>query len=472
MITIPGISGKRFAVMGLGASGLAAARSLMRSGAEIRAWDDDPARRDAARGEGLTVTAIDGPWLAGAEALVLSPGIPHRFPAPHPVAAEAGKRNVPILCDVELLARAQGPARFLGITGTNGKSTVTALLGHLFRAANRPFALGGNFGPPALGLASLDKEGRYILELSSYQLERMTTAVIDIAVLINITSDHLDRHGGMEGYVAAKARLFDLLRGSGTSPATAVIGADDPDCLAIAARLADRADLRLLPVSGNRVPPNGIGTEGSLLLDAREGTPRPLCDLASAAALRGEHNRQNAAAAAAAALAAGIAPETVARSLLTFPGLAHRQEPVRRIGRVLYVNDSKATNVRATLTAIHAHERIHLICGGRAKPGGFAPLAAMAESLRRVYLIGEAADEIALALHGKVACIPCGTLGRALAEAHKAAQEESRRDGQETVVLLSPACASFDQFTDFGARGEAFRSGVLALDGERAEAMP
>ncbi|HEX9810437.1 MAG TPA: UDP-N-acetylmuramoyl-L-alanine--D-glutamate ligase [Alphaproteobacteria bacterium] len=460
MIRVAMATGSTYAVMGLGISGLAAAEALARSGAHVLAWDDDGDRRDAAAGRGLAITDLRAADLTGAAALVLSPGIPHRFPAPHPIAARALDAGVPIICDIELLLRARGAARVIGVTGTNGKSTVTALIGHILEAAEVPCAVGGNLGPAALGLPPLGADGIYVLELSSYQLERIETAGLDIAVLVNISPDHLDRHGGLQGYVAAKARACDLSRSEG---AVAVIGADDAWCRAIAERIRPRADIRLVPISGAGPVAGGVWVEDGRVVDGTGQAPGVVADITGALALPGVHGRQNAAAATAAALAAGIEPPAIARGLVSYPGLPHRQEEIRRIGDVAYVNDSKATNPEAALRALECYERVFWIAGGRAKEGGFSALAPAFPRIRHAYLIGEAAGALVAALGGAVPHTVTGTLEAAVAAAHA----DARREARPAVVLLAPACASFDQFAGFEARGEAFRRIVAGLPGGR-----
>ncbi len=459
MIELAGTKGKTYAVMGLGASGIVTAAALARAGARVLAWDDNAPRRAEAEGRGVTLADLAAADLAGAEALVLSPGIPHTYPKPHPVAERARAAGVPIVCDVELLLRANRTARVIGITGTNGKSTVTALTGHVLKVAGVPCAVGGNLGPAALGLAPQGADGAYVLELSSYQIERIATAGLDVAVLINITPDHLDRHGGMVGYVAAKERLFALARPG----AAAVIGADDPHCLAIAERARTRG-LRVIPISAERAVAGGVHVEHDRVIDATGATPRVIADLSGAEALPGVHNHQNAAAATAAALAFGVAPEAIARALLSYPGLPHRQEKVRVIGRVAYVNDSKATNPDAALRALACYDDIFWIAGGLAKDGGFDALRPGFARIRHAFLIGKAAPAIAGTLGRDVPHTRSGTLSAALEAAHRAAQAHPR----PAVVLLSPACASFDQFANFEARGDAFRALVAALPEDAA----
>jgi UDP-N-acetylmuramoylalanine--D-glutamate ligase len=460
MIELASTSGRTYAVMGLGASGIATAEALARAGARVLAWDDDAARREAAAKKGLTLTDLHEADLSVARALLLSPGIPHTFPKPHPLALRAREAGIPILCDIDLLLGANtetaAPARVIGITGTNGKSTVTALIGHILTTGGVPCSVGGNLGPAALGLAPQGADGAYVLELSSYQIERIATAGFDIAVLINISPDHLDRHGGMDGYVAAKERVFGLLHGP---RAVAVIGADDTHCRAIAQRLAARGGTRVIPISADGAVDGGVYVEDGRVIDATEGTPRAIADISTVRALPGAHNGQNAAAATAATLAFGLAPEAIARGLLSYPGLAHRQEHLRDIGAVAYVNDSKATNPEAALRAISCYDDIFWIAGGLAKEGGFDALTPGFGRIRHAYLIGKAAPEIAAALGDRVAHNLSGTLDAAVRTAHAAAQSA----GGKATVLLSPACASFDQFANFEARGDAFRRLVAAL---------
>jgi UDP-N-acetylmuramoylalanine--D-glutamate ligase len=464
MIHLSGITGSAYAVMGLGASGIAAAKALAAAGADVRAWDDDAARRDDAAAHGVTTRDLAAGGLMDTDALVLSPGIPHTFPAPHPIAAAAREAGIPIICDVELLARAKPQARFIGVTGTNGKSTVTALIGHIFETAGRPAAVGGNLGPAAMGLDDLAPGGTYILELSSYQIERLQSAVYDIAVLTNISPDHLDRHGGIDGYVAAKEGLFGLTRAG----AIAVVGTDDEHSRALEARLLARDDLTVVPISGSTPVPGGVWVEDGHVIDGRGASVRLIADLAGAKALPGANNAQNAAAATAVALAAGIQPEQIAQGLASYPGLPHRQETVRRIGAVTFINDSKATNPEAALRAIACYDNIFWIAGGRSKDGGFGELArARGTELARVrqaFLIGEAAGEIASALTPAVPSHDVQTLESAVAAAHTAARDAAVAENDPQVVLLSPACASFDQFRNFEERGDAFRRAVEAIE--------
>ncbi len=460
MIELAGTEGRTYAVMGLGASGIATAAALARAGAHVLAWDDDAGRRDAATRQGVALTDLGAADLAEAEALVLSPGIPHTYPAPHPIATRARAAGIPIICDIELLLRADAAPRVIGITGTNGKSTVTALVGHILKTAGVPCSVGGNLGPAALGLDRQGANGAYVLELSSYQIERIETAGFDVAVLINITPDHLDRHGGMDGYIAAKERLFALTRPG----AVAVIGTDNTPSRAVAARAGTRGGLRVVLISANERVAGGVYVEDGRVIDATGPEPRRIADISRVETLPGVHNWQNAAAASAAMLAFGVAPALIASGLASYPGLPHRQEKLRRIGAVAYVNDSKATNPDAALRAIACYDNIFWIAGGLAKDGGFDSLRPGFARVRHAYLIGKAAPEIAAVLGDKVPHTMSGTLEAALKDAHGAAQAA----GEPAVVLLSPACASFDQFANFEARGNAFRKLVAALPDDAA----
>lgn len=460
MIRLPVTDDHRpVAVLGLGGSGLAAARALAQSGAEVWAWDDDAGRRAAAEAAGIALTDLSRCDWSQPESLVLSPGIPHTHPAPHPVARLAREAGCPILGDIELLARAQAKATYIGITGTNGKSTTTALIGHVMRTAGRRVEVGGNLGTPALALEPLGVGETYVLECSSYQLELMPSAVFDVAVLLNISPDHLDRHGGMPGYVAAKKRIFARQ----IAPKTAVIGIDDVHCQEIHAGLAARGEQIVVPISARGAVPGGVYVDNGLLIDDSGGRAQTVLDLRVAApTLPGEHNWQNAAAACAACRAAGLEVSEIAAGLKTFPGLAHRQELVAVLDGVRYVNDSKATNADAAARALVCYDPIYWIVGGRPKEGGLAGLEPYYPRIAHAFLIGEAADAFAEQLAGKVAVTHAGTLEAAVFAAHAMAQADARPGA---VVLLSPACASFDQFANFEERGIAFRRLVQALQG-------
>ncbi len=458
MIEVAAFRNQDVGVLGLARSGLAAARALTAGGARVLAWDDAPARREAASAAGVTLADLATADLAGMRALVLSPGIPHTYPRPHPVAAKARAAGIEIIGDIELLVRSRRAARYVGITGTNGKSTTTALIAHVLDASGSRVAAGGNIGVAALLLDELGADGIYVLEMSSYQLELTPSLACDVAVLLNITPDHLDRHGGMDGYVAAKERIF---ANQGDRQA-AIVGGDDAICRAIAARLASEARRRVVPISGGEAAPGGVFVNGGWLIDDMARGAQRILDLRPLEHLPGRHNHQNAAAAYAAVRCLGLDPAAASAGIAGFAGLAHRQEPIARINGVRWVNDSKATNADATANALACYDDIYWIAGGRAKEGGIAALAPYFPRLRRAFLIGEAAHQFAATLAG-VPHMLCGTLEVAVEAAHPAT-----RGRRGATVLLSPACASFDQFSDFEARGERFRRLVQALPGERA----
>jgi UDP-N-acetylmuramoylalanine--D-glutamate ligase len=452
-IVVEGFAGGRVAILGLARSGLAAARALAAGGAQILAWDDDQAVRDSFAGEIPLCDLAQADWRQIA-ALVLSPGIPHSYPEPHPAVLRAREAGSEIIGDIELLGRAQPEARYVGITGTNGKSTTTALIGHILAAAGERVEIGGNLGTSALALAPLGRSGTYVLEASSFQLELITGLAFDVAVLLNITPDHLDRHGGMDGYIAAKRRIF-AHQGAAS---TAIVGIDDAICRGIADELRagpNGAPGRVVPISVSEQVPGGVYVGGGQLIDATGGQSIAVLDLALAERLPGSHNWQNAAAAYAAARALGVASEEAAIAIRSFPGLAHRQELVDTIDGVRFINDSKATNADATEKALACYEAIYWIAGGLPKAGGITPLAPYFRRLRHAYLIGAATEEFAATLGNSVPFTRCGDLAAATA----AAADEARRDGVPgAVVLLSPACASYDQFANFEVRGDAFRA--------------
>jgi len=464
VIPVAAFAGRAMAVVGLAKSGISAARSLAAGGAEVWAWDDAAAARAAAHAAGLMVVepaTFDWSRLA---AVVLSPGIPLTHPQPHGVVARARAHAVPVFGDLELFARTRPVARIAGVTGTNGKSTTTALIGHLLAAAGLPVAVGGNLGIPVLDLPPLDASGVYVLELSSYQLDLTQSLLCDVAVLLNLTPDHLDRHGGMAGYVAAKRAIF---RGCGT----AIVGIDDADSRGVREALATQGGPAVIAISARGpLPPGepGIFAREGLLYATEGEAARAIADLHVAPALRGEHNMQNAAAALAAVRALGVPLETVAAGLASFPGLAHRLQEVAVIDGIRFVNDSKATNGESAARALACFREVYWIVGGRPKAGGLAACAPYLDHVRQAFLIGEAAPAFAEALAGKVPCTVAGELQTAVDAAYRAA----RRTGAEAVVLLSPACASFDQWPNFEARGAAFAGMAAALAHAPDRAVP
>jgi len=458
VIDLSFFSGLPVAVLGLGKSGLAAAQALQAAGAEVWAWDDSEDQRAKVRAEDIPLVDLNQVNWQEVTSLVLSPGIPHTYPQPHPLVAEAKQHNVEIIGDIELLARAQRNALYLGITGTNGKSTTTALIGHILKLSGREVAIGGNLGTPVLTLDALEQEGVYVLEMSSYQLELTLSITFDVAVLLNISPDHLDRHGGFDGYVKAKRLIFHRQ----TRPRSAIVGVDDETCAEIHAELKAADEQGVLGISGEGPVPGGVYVQDGILIDDSEGAAVQAMDLKEVPSLPGSHNWQNAAAAYAACKAVGVQPPVICACLRSFPGLAHRQQIVAVVDGVPYVNDSKATNADAAAKALACYDRILWIAGGRAKEGGLTGLEPFYGRIAHAFLVGEAAEDFAAALEGRVPVSLSGTIAQAVPAAAEAA---SRLPG--SVVLLSPACASFDQFPNFEKRGEAFVAAVEALPGER-----
>ena len=464
MITVRGFSGRKVAVFGLARSGLTAARALRAGGADLVLWDEKAEARAEAAREGFTVADLQTAAFEAFDALVLSPGVPLTHPAPHWSVEKARAAGVEIVGDVELFARTVNAAsegrrpKVAAITGTNGKSTTTAMLGHIVRAAGKDAQVGGNIGLGVLGLEEMHGGAVYVLELSSYQLDLTSSLKPDVAVLLNISPDHLDRHGGMEGYVAAKRRVFlNQIKGD-----TAVIGVDDEWCQRICTEIVAANRRTIRPISAGRAIGRGVYALSGMLYDATGERSVEVADLARARALPGRHNWQNAAAAYASAVALGVTPMDAARGLMSFPGLAHRMENLGVIGAVRYVNDSKATNADAARQAMTAIPKFYWIAGGEAKAGGIEPLADLFPRIERAYLIGDSARDFERTLSGRADAVIAGDLETAVAMAHR----DAAASGEEAVVLLSPACASFDQYPDFEARGEAFRRIVqqLAVD--------
>jgi UDP-N-acetylmuramoylalanine--D-glutamate ligase len=460
MIPVTIFAGRDVAVFGLGLSGVAVAHALTAGGARVLAWDDTQAARDKAAAQGVALHDLACVDWSGIAALVLAPGIPLTHPEPHWSVKKSKEAGVEVIGDTELFFREkvrQGSgAKVVVITGTNGKSTTTALTAHLLQVSGRPVALGGNIGRAVLDLPPFTAGPIYVLELSTFQIDLTPSLAPDAAALINITPDHLDRHGTVENYAAIKARVFDHLPADGT----AVIGVDDDYSRAIADKLPGPFAIKRIAV-GHPVE-TGVWAKDGMLTEVEKGVERGRVSLDGIGSLRGAHNWQNAAVAYALARSQGLDASTIAKGLGTFAGLAHRMEQVARAGSVLFVNDSKATNADAAAKALASFTDIYWIVGGRPKAGGLNGLEPFFPKIARAYLIGEAADGFAAQLGAEVEHVQCGTLDRAI-EAAAADAKHSR--GTEPVVLLSPACASYDQFANFEARGQSFRDFVLRLPG-------
>ena len=441
------------ALFGLGGSGLATALALKAGGADVRAWDDSADSRVRAQEAGIGIENLRESDWSSLSALVLSPGVPLTHPEPHWSVRLAREAGVEIIGDIELFCRerrARAPgAPFVAITGTNGKSTTTALIAHVLAQAGRDVQMGGNIGTAILSLEPPSADRIHVIEMSSFQIDLTPGLDPSVGVLMNITPDHLDRHGTMEQYAAIKERL---IQGAGL----AIVGIDDAPSRTIAERRS--ADLVRVHVPHGEV----LATDALTVRDGivREPDGTALADVSGIGSLRGAHNWQNAAVAVAVARALGLSGAQIQAGLASFPGLPHRMEEVGRRGHVLFVNDSKATNADSTEKALLAFRDIHWILGGKAKDGGIFPLVPCFERVAHAYLIGAASDAFAATLEGAVPYTRCETLEVAVP---KAAENAAASGAPEPVVVLSPACASYDQFPNFEVRGNRFRELVQAL---------
>ncbi len=460
MIPATTFNGKRMALFGLGGSGLATAQALTAGGADVVAWDDNPASVEKAKALSIGTGDLAKADWTGFDAFLLSPGVPLTHPKPHWTVDLAHAAKVEIIGDVELFAReraAHAPdAPFIAITGTNGKSTTTALIAHVLKSAGRDVQLGGNIGTAVMTLDAPASGKFYVVECSSYQIDLAPSIHPTAGILLNVTPDHLDRHGDIEHYAAIKERLV-------ANSDTAIIGQDDEYCLAIADRLAN-AGRDVVRISKDQALESGLFAEGSKLLQSSGGHRREISNLVGIGSLRGQHNAQNALAAFAALRFVGLSDAEINAGFKSFPGLAHRMEQVGWLGKVLFVNDSKATNAEAAAPALSSFPRIYWIAGGLAKEGGIDALVDYFPRIAKAYLIGEAAPQFAATIGTRAPFEISGTL--ALAVEH-AARDAHGDEAGEPVVLLSPACASFDQFKNFEKRGDAFRDAVMAIPGIR-----
>jgi len=507
VIPVTTFAGKKVAVFGLGGSGLVSASALLAGGADVIAGDDNAASAAKARAAGIPTADLRHADWSRIAALLLAPGVPLTHPAPHWVVTLAQKAGVEVIGDVELFCRERRrhapDAPFVAVTGTNGKSTTTALVAHLAASVGMDAQLGGNIGTAILSLLPpradrvqplrVQPLRVHVIECSSYQIDLAPSLDPSVGILINLSADHLDRHGTMEHYAAVKERLVAGVPKHGT----AIIGVDDEWCPAIADRL-ETSGKRVVRISVRQELSNGIYVSGGRIMRAtpppyppplagegrsmnppplvgegRSMNPPPLAgegrvgvspvaELGGIGSLRGLHNAQNAAFAAAAALALGLEPAAIQAGLRSFPGLAHRMEEIGRRGAILFVNDSKATNADSAAQALACFSDIFWIAGGKPKTGGIESLRTFFPRIRKAYLIGEAAQEFAATLGDGVPHEIAVTLDKALAAATRDAEAST---AAEPVVLLSPACASFDQYRNFEVRGDAFRDLVRALPG-------
>ncbi len=446
MIVAENMAGKKVGVFGLARSGLAAVRSLQAAGAEVMAFDDDAARLAPV---GDAATDLYQADFAGLDALVVSPGVP----GTHPLALKAQKAHLDLIGDMELFARARAGLpmhQLVAITGTNGKSTTAALLAHVIGACGRPVALGGNIGISVLDLEPLPEGGIYVFEVSSFQADLTRSLNSEVAILLNISPDHLDRHGDMACYVSAKRRLFEMQQPG----QVAIVGVDDDESRAVAATLSGR----VIPISSQTAVPGGVYVLDGMLYDGLDGNPVQVGSIAGIATLRGVHNWQNAAAAYAAARLLGLERDAIFSAFTDFAGLPHRLEIIASRDGVTFINDSKATNTDSAARALEAIDGdIYWIAGGLLKETALDGLGEALGNVRKAYLIGEAAPVLAKFLKDRVAFEKSGTLQAATGAA---ARDAAAKGG---TVLLSPACASFDQYGDFEERGDAFRAIVADL---------
>lgn len=463
MIKAGTFKNKHIAVFGLGRTGITAALSLKAGGATVYAWDDNAEPVERAKEQGVPIKDLSKIDWKDIDELVLSPGVPDKLPEPHWTAIAAKKANVPIICDIEIFAREvmsraeEHRPKIIAITGTNGKSTTTALIGHVLQACGKDAQIGGNIGRGVLDLDSMHAGTYYVLELSSYQLERTQSLRANAAVFLNLTPDHLDRHGDMDHYEAAKRRIFL----NQTHDDTVVIGVDNPEGRRICSELKVANGRRIVPISGRKSLGHGVCSLKGKLYCAQNSKVVEVADLNKAKALEGMHNWQNAAAAYAAVSFLGVDPEAIGEALLSFPGLAHRMETVGQISNVRFVNDSKATNANAAQQALRSYKDIFWIAGGQAKSDGIEPLETLFPNISKAYLIGESAPIFHRTLKkSDVENKVSGTLEMAVL----CALRDALNSGAENpIVLLSPACASFDQFKNFEVRGDAFREQVSSL---------
>jgi UDP-N-acetylmuramoylalanine--D-glutamate ligase len=457
MTPVTTFAGRTVALFGLGGSGLVTALALKEGGAHVVACDDNPAKMAEAGAKGIKTGDLRTADWSRFAALILSPGVPLTHPEPHWSAKLAQGAGVEIIGDIELFCRERAKiapnAPFIAITGTNGKSTTTALISHILREARHDVQMGGNIGTAILSLEPPSDKRVHVIECSSFQIDLAPSLAPSIGVLLNISPDHLDRHGMIEDYAAIKERLV-------AKAGKPVIGADDEVSRAIIQHLR-KSKTAIVRVGLTDHDAGSVYAQADAIISNHDGGPVEIARLTGIGSLRGDHNAQNAAAAVAVALLSGANAEIIQRAVRTFPGLPHRMEEVARRGETLFINDSKATNADSTEKALKSFDNILWILGGKSKEGGIADLKPYFPKIRKAYLIGAASEEFAATLGDTVPYEMCGTLDRAV---EQAAQDAAARD-DETVVLLSPACASYDQYPNFEVRGNRFRDLVKALPG-------
>lgn len=461
MIAATSFSGKKVALFGLGGSGLVTAQSLQSAGADLIAWDDNPAQVEKVKKLAVPTGDLRTVDWSSVDAFVLAPGVPLTHPKPHWSVELANASNTPIIGDVEIFslerARVAPSAPLIAITGTNGKSTTTALIAHILQSAGKDVQMGGNIGTAILSLAEPAVDKYYVVECSSYQIDLAPSLHPTAGILLNLTPDHLDRHGFMEHYADVKSRLIE-------KSDTAILGVDDMWCRKIAENLSSAEKMPQL-ISVHTEVENGLFLDGTGLIELVNGQRSQVIELDGIETLRGQHNAQNAGAAALACLNVGLSKDEIQTGMRSFSGLKHRMQPVAKLGDVIFINDSKATNAEAAAPALQSYDNVFWILGGLAKDEGIGPLAPLFDRINKAFLIGEAAPEFAAELGGRVEFEISETIDNATQAATTAASEFSKQTGETSAVLFSPACASFDQFRNFEIRGDCFVDLVAQISG-------
>lgn len=461
MIAATSFKDKNVALFGLGGSGQITAQSLLLGGANLVAWDDNPDQVKKSEELGIPTGDLRDVDWSTIDSFVLAPGVPLTHPKPHWTAEIAQENDTEIIGDIEIFVRerrVRAPdSPFIAITGTNGKSTTTALISHIIGSAELNIQMGGNIGTAVLSLDEPHIDNIYVVECSSYQIDLAPSLNPSAGVLLNLTPDHLDRHGSMEHYASVKERLV-------AQSDFAVIGQDDEYCQKIQERLVEKG-VDVFTISTSTNLENGIFLDDTFLIETKGGISRVVADLDGIETLRGKHNAQNAAAAVAVCQVIGLPEQDIVHGLKSFPGLMHRMQPIAKLSNIQFINDSKATNAEATAPALKSYENIFWILGGLPKEGGISSLSPFFDRVEKAFLIGEAAPIFAAEFGGKVEFEISNTLDVAIRNALASAQKFSRDTDRKQVILFSPACASFDQFRNFEIRGDYFVDQVAQIDG-------
>lgn len=456
---INNLMNKTVAVLGLGKSGMAVVRELKKRCVHVIAWDNKEELRKEASNFGAKIQDLMSVDFSSVELLVISPGIPHTYPVPHPVALKAKEAGVKIIDDVELFVSTYKKANYIGVTGTNGKSTTTALIYHILKENGVPTAIGGNFGIPVFDLPELDENGWYVFEMSSYQIELSPSIDFDISALLNITPDHLSRHNGMEGYVNVKKQIFHRASKKNVSN---VIAIDDEYTKKIFNELLKESasSVHNIPVSFEKKTDGYFVNAKGILFDNTKGDKKEILDLSTLDNLKGKHNWQNIVVSFAVCKRAGLSTSKIVNAIKTFKALEHRVEKVSNFAGIEFINDSKATNAEATQYAIQSLNDVYWIIGGRKKEGGIDILMPQLEkgNIKRIFTIGECEKEFYNQTKKILPSYKCHKLEKAVIKAFKLALKDLKKGKvKNPVVILSPACASFDQYKSFEARGDHFK---------------